>query len=716
MFFKDDKRTKILLSLPQIHCSSCIWLLENLHRLHKGIEQCTVQFTRREALITFKHQEIKFSAVLSLLSSIGYQPNVLEKSALERPKQDKKLIYQIGLAGFCFGNIMLFSFPEYLGIDESYLPFTNFFNYLIFLLSVPVILYGGMPYLSSAYLGLKRRYVNMDVPIALGIVALYLRSTYEMFFLGKAGYMDSLAGLIFFLLLGKWFQQRTYRVISFDRDYKSYFPIAVTKLVNGEVVFCELEQLSIGDTLQIRSKELVPADAILQSSTAILDYSFVTGESDSVALKKGDVVYAGGRIVGAKAELVLSKTVNNSYLTQLWNQEVFQKGHPDKSLGDISSKVGYYFTLFVLLLSVITAIYWQVKDPSLMWNTLSAVLIVACPCALALSVPFTLGNVVRILGKEGLFVKNTSVLEGLSKITILVFDKTGTLTLKEDKNSSYQGFPLSHNEKQMLSAVLSNSVHPLSITLNKLLSVTSTLPVVSFEEHAGKGIQAFVNGQKVLIGSSEFLNISHQNTEVITGATVHISIGGFYKGVFIFKQAYRQGLAQMIVGFKKSFKIHLLSGDNSTQKHFIKEQFGITEQFYKQSPMDKLLHIKQLQEKGENVLMLGDGLNDAGALKQSNIGIAVSDSIHQFSPACDAILQAQVFHRLPYFLSLAKAGVFIVYLSFAISFLYNAIGFAFALSAQLSPIVAAILMPLSSITVVLFASLASSFAARLLKK
>ena len=701
--FQDDHITKVTFHLPQIHCSSCIWLLENLSRLNPGVVNSLVSFTKRTADITFENNIISLRQVVELLASIGYVPDLKRKEEAHS-RSNKKLIFQIGIAGFCFGNIMLLSFPEYLGLDESAAEFQRFFSWISMLLAFPVMFYSGLDYLKSAVAGLRQRFINMDVPIALGMLTLFGRSGYEVLSGTGVGYFDSLAGLVFFLLIGKWFQQKTYSALSFERDYKSYFPIAVQRIQGGEKELVRIEELSENDVVQLRNNELIPADGILKADRVLVDYSFVTGESDAVSRGKGDVLYAGGRIIGAMVSMKLTRKVDNSYLTKLWNQDVFQKERPVEDLNSVSNKVSKYFTVIVLLITLFTAVYWQLIDPSVTFNAVTAVLIVACPCALALSVPFTYGNLTRFFGRVGFYLKNAQIIETMAKVDTVVMDKTGTITYKDTKHVVFVGADLASDDKELIHACCSNSVHPLSVSIKRHLVSFGGAKSSQFEELSGKGLTGEVDGKKLRLGSQEFIGCDVVSTE--GKSQVHVEINGEYKGYFSFEQRYREGMDELINTLSNQYKLHLLSGDVRSQAETVKAQFTFEEAHFEQSPQDKLSYIAKLQDEGKVVLMLGDGLNDAGALKQSDVGISVSDDVSQFTPACSAILNATKLKQMARFLSLANASRKIVVLSFTLSFMYNIVGLAFAVSGQLSPVFAAILMPLSSISVVALTTLA----------
>src|SRR5690606_24016662 len=241
-----------------------------------------------------------------------------------------------------------------------------------------------------------------------------------------SGYFDSLAGLLFFLLVGRWFQGKTYESLAFDRDFKSYFPLAVHRLDGQDWKPSVIYELEKGDRIRIRNMEIVPADSYLLEEEASVDYSFVTGESTPVKVGRKELIYAGGRLLGPTTTLLVDKKTSQSHLTGLWNNPIFQK--PGKAHRTTIDKVAVVFTWAVVAIALCTAIYWSYHDPAQVWLNLTAVLIVACPCALVLTSPFTYGGMMRVFGKANLYVKNATVIERMAKVDAVVFDKTGTVT------------------------------------------------------------------------------------------------------------------------------------------------------------------------------------------------------------------------------------------------------------------------------------------------
>lgn len=706
--FQNDSIEKISIHLPQIHCSSCIFLLENLSDIHEGVLKLSVNFSRKRAEILYDTEKISLSKLAALLEHIGYPPNIeihSENTSNKKRKRKSKLLTQLGIAGFFFGNTMLLALPEYFSstfvVDPKMMVF---FRYLMLGFSLPVISFSARDYFSSSYKSLRAGVLSIDLPIAIGIITLFGQSLYEIISGLGSGYFDSLTGLIFFLLLGKWYQQKTYENFAFDRDYKSFLPLAATLIQGESESIIPIDQLKKGDSILVRQGELIPCDGHLQSAHSFIDYSYISGESQSISKKEGELIYAGGKIESSPARILVNSASNQSYLSSLWSKDIFNE--EEKAHKTFTDQVSQYFTPFILVVALIGAIGWSIIDSSKVVSVFTSVLIVACPCALALSEPFTSGSFLRWFGRFGFYLKNSEILSKLSSINHLIFDKTGTLTQQNEVQLKWRGEQLSSIDAALIYKAAQITQHPLARNLQTFMGNGSSTPVKidSFEEFPGEGICFFSNEDEYKVGKASF--IAKEGNESTT--TIYVQKNKKILGSFSFYHQVRESIPAMVSQLGEEYSLSVLSGDTTAERDKFKGIFGHQAQMlFEQEPADKLSFIKNQQLNSSYCLMLGDGLNDAGALKQSDVGISLCEDSVNYFPACDALLRASSLKFLPQFLKLSQSSRKIIQYAFVMSFIYNIVGLSFALSGLLSPLVSAILMPLSSVSVILFTTISA---------
>lgn len=732
--FADDTTHKVTFQLPAIHCIACVWLLENLFQLRPGIGRSTVNFPRRECAITYDPRRVQLSDVAALVASLGYEP-VLHLGTPEKPPADplsRRLWLRTGLAGFAFGNTMLISTAGYLGLNTADDPgLKTLFGYLSLLLALPVLGYSAGDYWRAAWLTFRQRVVTVDLPIAAGLVALFAQSTYEVVSATGEGYFDSLTGLVFFLLCGKLFQHKTYDRLTFDRDYRSFFPLSVLRRTPQGEETVPLSRVAVGDLLLLRHGELIPTDARLLSGAGLIDYSFVTGEAAPVPKQPGDTLYAGGRQRGGAIEIETVKPVSQSYLTTLWSSKSFRKT-PRDSLDTLTNRFSRRFILAVIGVALAAAAFWSWADhPHRALQSFIAVLIVACPCALALAAPFALGTAQRLLARRGIFLKSPHVLESLARVQTVVFDKTGTLTTPTASSTRFHGPPLTHPELQAVLALARHSTHPCAVSVAAVLAETQAPPlppapsvepaleptpeVRDFHETSGGGVAGHVGPHAYAIGSAAWLATRGVAlpADVPHSSATHLAIDNAYRGHFLLDSSVRPDVDRMLHELRRHHEVTLLSGDGERDRERFLAWFKSDAHLhFRQTPWNKLEFIRQLRQPGHTVMMVGDGLNDAGALQESDVGVAVVENPGAFSPASDVILHASLVSRLPLLLRFARASVKVVIASIVLSSLYNVVGLSIAASGRLSPLICAVLMPISSVTVVLFACTATRWAAR----
>lgn len=714
LLFRNATQAQVSFYLPQIHCSSCLWLLEHLSELDEHIIDSKVNFNSKTIKVTFQIERLSLRSLAELLAHIGYEPliDIREDKAEKEVYNSKKAYLKLGITGFCFANIMLIAFPEYLGLDPQAQPgLALFFKIANVALSLPVVFYGAREFFVNAWYSYRQRYLNIDAPIALAVAVTFLRSLYEVFTNTGGGYFDSMSGIVFFMLLGRTLQDRSYTTLRFNRDHKSYFPIAVTRSENGKNRLTRLEDIKEHEVLRIHHQEVIPTDCLLSKGSAQIDYSFVTGEDKPGPVDKGSLIYAGGRNVGEAIEVLTIKAFDQSSFTQLWNNSVFQKRVDDRE--SRITMISRYFSFVVLLVALSTFIAWQFIAPGMAWKAATAVLIVACPCSLLLTSSFTNGYLLERLARVGCYFKNAQVIEAVSSVQHVAFDKTGTLTQANATGLDVVQMELNSEELGVVLHTLSQSLHPLSRAI--VQHYDHDMPKrsgIAVKEVAGMGMEAWSDDVHYKIGSALFTKNSIE--EGVNDTLVYVSVNGEVKAKFSFAIQLMPGAAELIKELSHEYELSLLSGDNDASRQYFSRIFPEGSRLkYKMRPQDKLDHIHDLQTGNKKVMMVGDGLNDAGALQRSDVGIAVVKNAFAFSPACDVIMESGRLRYLPQFIKWTKGAKRLINIGFGYSLSFNFVGIGFAITGNLSPLVAAILMPASSLGIILIAFLGVSRMARL---
>lgn len=682
LVFKDASRSVVRFILPAIHCASCVWLLERLALLNPHIISSEIDFLSKRITVHFKHDEINLKQVAELLLSIGYEPQLDNKA---KARKNTSLIIRIGVAGFCFGNIMLLSFPEYLGEEPEEL-WQKFFSFLNIALAIPIFTYCSVPFYKGLFTASKAKKVSVDLLIVLGIITLLCRSLYEIVYLNQGGYLDSLAGLLFFLLIGKWFQAKVFSELSFEKDNASYLPMAVLKLQDDEFVITSLSKIKKGDILRLRNGEVVPHKCLVKSESGVVENSFITGEELPIQVKRGDVLFSGAQINGAFIEVVVSD-IEGANLSSLWREQKRKSSATEL----ISNRLITGFTISVLSVALGAFVFWSFFSYEKAFLSATSVLIIACPCALALSAPTVYGIILRKLSKSGLYVKGADVIKNIAQIKRIVFDKTGTITGKSVK-INYKGEQLTLKQSQGIASILKNSTHPLAKEL--LRTIDGDLKVNSFKETLGEGAEGVVDGVEYKIGSSKFLNIPSPNV-----TSIHVMVNGVNLGYFQIGLTVRSGIDKLMTVLHSKFKVYLLSGDPNLNKADYANLVAEKNIIKNASPAEKSAFVESCTNESPTI-MIGDGINDSLAFNKASVGLAVVEETGAFFPSCDGIIEAQRLTDLNGFIDYAKYSKIVLWSCFAFSLAYNIVGLYFAVNLLLTPLFAAVLMPLSSVSVV----------------
>jgi P-type Cu+ transporter len=692
--FDDGIVASATFAVPDLHCAACLWLVERVWRVEAGIIRAEADLVRHTVTVWFSPERITVRDVAERLASVGYAPVIEAERRVDAATPERRGLYlRIGLAGFAFGNIMLFSIPRYVNGAPLEGGFQRLFDVLNLALGSLVLIYSAAAYFTAAWRAVRARRVTLDIPIAMGLAALYLRSAVDIVWSRSEGFMDSFTGLVLFLLVGRLFQAKAFDHIAFDRTFRSFLPLSVRVERDDAIVPTPLADLREGDRVLIRPHEVVPADAVLLSREGSFDYAFVTGESHPILATSGARIRAGGRALDATVRLLLVRSVAHSQLARLWDSPA--AGRPTaQRLTAVAARFGAIFTLAAVGLAAGGAAwYWPAVSQSL--DVATAVLIIACPCALTLAAPLTFGTAMEQLARRGCYLRNSAVILDLARLDTLLFDKTGTLT------SAVQGAQadpvgLTDREWRLVRRLAAESTHPASRVI-----AAGEPPEGRLQwrrETPGLGVRGVVDGHEIVLGAAPFV-AREIGAPVPAGSEGPVvAIDGRAAGFVRLSTTPRPGVGAAVRELSATHEIRLVSGDEPRETERWRALFGPNIAF-RQSPEDKLAAIQARQAAGGRVAMIGDGLNDAGALAAADVGIAVSDETACMVPACDAVVHGDRVASLPAFLRYARQARQVVIACFVVSMLYNALGISLALMGVLTPLVTAMLMPVSSLSI-----------------
>ena len=707
--FDDGTLAGAVFAVPGLHCGACVWLLERLWRVDEGILRAEADIVRRTVQVWYRPEKLSLREVAERLAAIGYEPEIdvpeegpgadgqpgARAASRAAAKERRALHLKIGLAGFAFGNAMIFSIPHYAN-GGALDPFNQWlFSTLNLVLAFPVLLFSARDYFTAAWRAIVTRTMTLDVPVALGLAVLFGRSLADIATSRDAGFLDSFNGLVFVLLLGRLFQQKSIDRLAFDRTFRSFLPLSVQVVGQHGPRPVPVDRIAPGDRLIIRGHEVVPVDAQLLDEDGCVDYAFVTGESTPVALQRGANVHAGGRVAGRSLHLLALSRASNSRLAALWTNPAFSTAKTP-AFAALSARFGAAFTVIAVGLALGGAWAWRAEG-DVAFQVFTAVLIIACPCALTLAAPIALGTAMEMLSRHGFYLRRPAVALELARVNTIAFDKTGTLTTTRlDASVLHEG--LSEDEWRLARRLAAESVHPVSRAIAAAAEEPAAGVVSYCRESTGLGIRGVVDEHVVVIGTADY--VSRQIGRIVpAGDTTVVAIDGRPTGRVWMGGVPRDGVTQAVGTLRASYSTHLVSGDHPAEASHWRAVFG-EHMSFRQSPEAKLAFINGLRGRGGRVLMIGDGLNDAGAFAAAEVGLAVCDAATCVVPACDALIDGSRLRHLPAFLRYASRATDVVVACFILSLFFNAIGLTLALTARLTPLAAAILMPVSSVAVV----------------
>ena len=711
-----EERT-IHLLIEGIHCAACVWLIEHSLAKVEGVISADVNLTTKRLLVRWNNQQISLSAILQSLAKIGYAalPFDLDTAEGALARRHRGLLYRMAFAGFAMMNLMWISIALYSGADQG--EFRNWFQWIGFLIATPTLFYAGFPFLRNAVLGLRRQYLTMDLPIAIGAMATYSYSTYITILNPPHGevYFDTVVNFIFVILVGRYLEAISKKqALSATHRLLELQPKLATVITDSGNKIVPVRSVIIGDHVLVKPGEKLPVDGMIVDGQSAVDESMLTGESIPILKTINDKVVAGS-INGEGAFTVKTEQVlRNTALAKI--VALMEAAQASKApIQSLTDKVVPWFVFITLTLALATFAYWNQFDFELALLAATSVLIITCPCAFGLATPMSVAVATGVGANRGILIKQGAALEALSQLTHIVFDKTGTLTEGKLRVVNIEVFAdLSADKLLSLAAsVEQRSEHSIAVAIQQTAKdkQLNLYPVTDFISSPGEGISATVDGKQLLVGTQAWL-LQHQikgeqqqarinDLEQQGVSCVFIAIDGVLSGLFGLVDELRSDVKKVIEELQKqNIKITVLSGDKKSVVMAVTAGLGDINRQAEVKPKDKANTIRQLQKQGDIVAMVGDGVNDAPALIQADIGIALASGTDVSIESADIVLSHNELQQVAQARRLATKTLRTIKQNILLSMSYNIIMVPLAMMALVSPIVAALTMPVSSLLVI----------------
>jgi len=712
----------IHLLVEGIHCAACVWLIERTLGQMEGIIKAQVNLSGKRLLVRWDNTQVRLSQILSRLAQIGYAASPYDPEVAEGrlKKQNRTLLLRMAFAAFAMMNLLWISIALYSGADSS--EFRSLFHWVGFVLATPTLFYSGYPFLHSAWTGLKRFHLTMDLPIAIGATATYGYSVFITLNPSIAGevYYDTVVNFLFVILVGRYLEAMSKRqAVSSTQRLLDLQPRAATVLRDNDSVLLPIRAVKPDDIVLIRPGDHIPIDGVVVEGHSNVDESMLTGESHPVVMTEGDNISAGTVNIDSILMARVTGTLHNTALGRIINlvEEAQASRAPIQCTAD---RIVPWFVGVTLLLAAVTFFWWLQNDFEQALMAATAVLIITCPCAFGLATPMAIASASGLAARVGILVKNGGVLETLSQVDHVVFDKTGTLTegrmqveavltgsgVDDDTIMSHVVALERYSEHSIAKAISDWGLNEDSAHISLQQSTHN------IENRPGFGIKGLVNHNLVVIGTPQWLTQNHavlneelqqqcEEWETRGSSCVHVAINGKHVSVITINDQLRPDARALVDNLRtRGIRMTILSGDRQLVAESIASKLGGMETIAEVLPHDKDKIIQRLREAGSIVAMVGDGVNDAAALSRADVGIALGSGTDVSAENSDIILTNSELDKIRLAINLSQRTLRTIRQNIAMSFIYNLIMVPLAMSAMITPLVAAISMPMSSLLVI----------------
>ncbi len=691
---------RIALSVPAVHCAACIATVESALEAHAGVKSARVNLTLKRASVEAE-AEITAAELAEVLERVGYEAHELDAgtlSATENDKAGRDLLMRLAVAGFASMNVMLLSISVWSGAEAAT---RDFFHWISAAIALPTIVFSGKPFYVHAWNALKHKRLNMDVPIVLAIVLAVVTSLWETSLSGEHAYFDAALTLVFFLLAGRYLDHRTRAVARSAAEELAALEVPrAIRVVGGSEEVVQVSTLSVGDLVLVKPGGRMPVDGEIVDGRSELDRSLLTGETLPVFAEPGVGVSAGEVNLTGPLVIRASAVGEQTSLHRMADLvAVAESGRSNyTSLADKAAKL---YAPGVHILSALSFLGWYLYtfDTRTALNIAAAVLIITCPCALGLAVPAVTTAASGRLFRKGMLIKHSTALERLSQVDTVVFDKTGTLTAgtPELENAG----AVSDEDFGVALALAMGSSHPLSQAIVAAGQAAGVRParLSEIEEVPGYGTQGQLDGTLVRLGRASWVG-----AQAGAQTSAHLAIGAAAPQAFLFADSLRAGAEEAVAALKESGReVVLISGDTTGAVEALAVRLGIEKWVAEALPEDKAHRVQDMAAAGKHVLMVGDGLNDTAALAAAHVSISPASALDAARVASDIVLLGGDLSPIPDALITSQSAIRRIRENFRIATVYNIVAVPLAVAGLATPLIAALAMSLSSITVSLIA-------------
>lgn len=705
---------EVTLYISGLKCASCASIIDESFKKTEGVIASNTSYATDTCKIEYDPSKISKKAFLSQIKNLGYTASEYFGDENFKTEQRKTLI-RFGIAALISMNIMMMTVPLYWDYFEQMdSRVVSLFGWLMFVLSIPVLFIAGLPVMKKAVTSIFRGHPGMETLIGIGAGAAFIYSTFELIFAPNPHlYYDTATSLIVIILFGKFVENFfRYKASGAINRLYSVLPKKIrTRDLMHNIKWIAADELKAGSVFEVHSGETIAADGEVIGGNANVDESMFTGEAKGVVKNTGTKVYSGCIVKSGFLQIKATVTAKNSALSTIvkWIEDSLQK---KSALQSFSDKVARYFVPAIFLLSALTFVAMLSFGLSFETSFLRAltVMVIACPCALAIAVPVTIVTSLGTLAKNGIFIRNPDMFQLLRKVNDVVFDKTGTLTYGKFSVVGYKNMTESEQADNILNELETYSSHPVAEAIKEFFGAnTEKVKVENVNVHP-HGVIGIHNSQRWTIGSEEMfssdkyeLKTDSQKHRLNGDTVVYFGRDTKIEGYLWIGDVAREKVTTLIGSLSEIGKrVHIISGDKTATTENFARNVGIDIFLGETSPKEKIDYIKELKKKApaKTVMMIGDGINDAAALAEADIGIALSSGTDLAKASSSIIIFKNFLDKIPLLINYAKRINTITLQNFSWAVVYNVVGVGLAISGMLNPLIAAIMMMLSSITVV----------------